>query len=98
MFNRGQLAEDLGVQGGFFFELAKGAKGGGFAGLAFAAGEFPEAGENRVGLALTDEELLAGRIENDGEGDIYGLGCVVYGHAGGLGEAACASYRGFKVR
>jgi len=67
----GEGFEDVDVDREFFFQFAEESLFEGFGGLVFAAGEFPEAAEGGVGVALADQD--APRSENDADGDFDGV-------------------------
>ena len=78
----------------FFESFADGARGGGFTGEAFAAGEFPVVAENRGGEAPADENLPGQGMENCRQGDVdaWGLWRRLF-HWGPLKNVASASRR-----
>jgi hypothetical protein len=64
--------ERFDLEAGFFEAFADGRLRGCFAGVDFAAGEFPIAGERDAGGTLADEEAAV--VLDDGDGDGLGQG------------------------
>jgi hypothetical protein len=65
----GEGFEDFDLAAEFFLKFAVEGGGGGFAGVDFTAGEFPEAGEVFAGRAAGDEELGLGGVPDEGADD-----------------------------
>ena len=89
-----EMGADFDADAHFLEEFACDALGHGFAGGDFPAGEFPQAGEHAFfGVALGDQDLVAGVEDDGGADDFVGhfgfpfLDGVSFGVGGGGGAA-----------